>query len=226
MKHISNRNFYSTIIRQYSKKLNFSMKKDIILHSQKKLNEKYSEENKQFDKKMQPVWNYMNMIRSPVYLSIFAMIWTNPFSLAYVYLKLFSNYYLIFLTGLEGSAIFSLGVLEYYLVKFNVPDTKELLKLRSTNYYKRIIMMITFFLALMISSLNAQNESTAASGVFLILSNIYLYVKYSLQMGNHMGNSLYLMPRMKFVYTNILLIVCLMVITNKKKSIIDINIKY
>jgi hypothetical protein len=199
---------------------------ELIQEKQRLTKEKYSNEYKQFETKMEPVFNYMNYIRSPIYLGILGLIWANPFSLTYTYLKLFSNYYLIYLTGIEGTAIFSLGLIEYYLVNFNVPDDKELVGLKTRNNSKRMCMIVTFFLLLILSGGSAMTDNTTASIIALIFSNIYLYVKYSLQMGNNMGSSLYLMPRMKFVYTNILLAVCIMIIINRKEKIVQMNMKY
>jgi hypothetical protein len=226
LKHFHKRLICNTLSRHFSSKLTSSEKKNIILKTEKAMKEEYNEEYKQFENKMQPVFNYMNYIRSPIYATIIGLIWSNPFSLTFTYFKLFSNYYLIFLTGLEGAAIFSLGLIDYYLVKYNVPDDKELVDLKTKNNFKRLIMIISFFLLLFISGANAQSDRTILSLMFLIYSNIYLYVKYGLQMGNHMGNSLYFMPRMKFVYTNILLAACLIIIASRKDKIIQLNIKY
>jgi hypothetical protein len=226
LKYFTKKQIYNYTIKNFAKKLTSFDKKEIILEQQTLIKQRYKEEFKQFEDKMQPVFNYMNYIRSPIYASILACIWANPFSITFTYLKLFSNYYLIFLTGLEGAAIFSLGLIEYYLVKFNVPDDKELVQLKMKNNAKRLIMIITFFFFLVISAVGAEKENTNASLVNVLLMNVYLYVKYSLQMGNHMGNSLYLMPRMKYVYTNMLMAICLMIIVSRKDSFVSNNIKY
>ncbi len=225
-KYFTKKNFYKYTFRNFAKKLDSLQKKEIILERQNQMKQLYKEEFKQFDEKMQPVFNYMNYIRSPVYASILACIWANPFSVTFTYLKLFSNYYLVFLTGLEGAAIFSLGLIEYYLAKFNVPDDKELVNLKIKNNSKRLLMLISFFFFLYGSAMTAENESTTSSSLMIIMLNVYLYIKYSLQMGNNMGNSLYLMPRMKYVYTNMLLALCLMIIVYRKETIVTANIKY
>lgn len=226
LKYFTKKHVYNNTIKNFAKKLTSYDKKEIILERQTLIKDRYKEEFKQFEDKMQPVFNYMNYIRSPIYASIFGCIWANPFSITFTYLKLFSNYYLIFLTGLEGAAIFSLGLIEYYLVKFNVPDDRELVRLKMKNNAKRLIMIITFFFFLVLSAVGAEKENTNSSLITVLLMNVYLYVKYSLQMGNHMGNSLYLMPRMKFVYTNMLMAICLMIIISRKDSIVSNNIKY
>ncbi len=230
LKYLSQKRIiFKLVAKQFSKetkKLSSSDKMNLILEKQRQMKKEHSEENKLFEAKMEPVFNYMNYVRSPIYLSILGLIWSNPFTITYFYLSIFSNYYLIFLTCIEGSAVFSLGLINYYLVRFNVPDNKELIELKFRNNRKRLMMLISFFMFLILSGYHAVNDNTNSSLITLFITNIYLYVKYSLQMGNHMGNSLYLMPRMKFVYTNMILTICMMIIINKKNKTIQLNVKY
>ena len=209
-----------------SQKLTGRDKMNMILDRQKYNNEKYSEENKLFEKKTSPLFKYMYYLRTPIYITTFGVIWLNPFTTTYSLVSLFTNYYMIFLTCMEGTSIFSLGLIDYLLVKFNVPDNTELIKYKYQNNNKRLFIMIYFFLFLIISGYLASNNNTSSSYFLIMLLNIYLYIKFSKQIGSNIVNPLYFIPRMKFIYTNMLFSAFLMLISYKKNSLIDNNIKY
>jgi hypothetical protein len=92
-------NYFQT--NNSNEKMTFKQKMKVALEREKKEQEKYSKDTEYVEEKFKEIFIKEQVIRSPFYISILPLIWSNPFSYSYSALLLFNNYYLIFLTGLE-----------------------------------------------------------------------------------------------------------------------------
>lgn len=184
------------------------------------------EEIKIIEDKTHPMLLHLQKFRIPIYLSTLPLIWSHPFSSIYVYSLLFSNHYLIFLTALDAGLLFSLGLLKYNLITIKANHEAEEVKLRTKVTRKRLFLMITFFLSLILASILATKYENGKSFFVLLLSNIYLYWKFGLHVTLNGADKIFFQKRMNILSINIFLTIIMMVVISKKKKMIYNNIKY
>ena len=141
--------------------------------------EKNQKENKEEiinkENKLMPAVLKLQKMRGVIYLVIPFIIWANPISLMYSKLILMSNYYLIFLTSLEATAFFSLGLNAHSLeviAHLNRP-------LKSAVSRKRLMLMVVFFAFMVFSALLGSQYKNSPSLALIATLNLYLFVKFS-----------------------------------------------
>jgi hypothetical protein len=223
---MNKKTFYAIIKRNFCKKLTGYDKMNIIIERQRKEKETMGEEFKQVEKKFAPIISFTQVFRSPIYISTFLLIWENPLTLKFTYLLLFSNYYLIALTALEGAVLFSHGLVYYNIVRSNKLENKEVMDLRLKTNRKRLFMLVTFFCGLSLAVYFVNNmEMFYCLGASFLL-NFYLYVKGSKHLATKLVNSVTYLPRMKFIYTNMFFCAILGLIIYNKQKFINDNCSY
>lgn len=225
------KNFFYKIINskfaESTENLTSTEKMKKILEKEAKMEKGSEEEIKFIQNKKIPLVRHQNLIRSPIYISLPFLLWLSPFSTAYSFTLLFSNYYLLFLTSFEATAFFSLGLNKYNLILTDSKlEAKEAVEVRERTTRKRLAIMFIFFIFLCFSSILASQYNNSFSMVGIFLSNLYLYAKFSLHITLHGLNKRVFERRMKNVGMNILLAVLLGFIYSRNDKYINNNIKY
>lgn len=199
----------------------------VIIDREKQATLGKEEDIKFIEEKTFPLTIHTQNIRLPIYLTIPLNLFLNPFSLEYNVSLLFSNYYLIFLTCFEAAQLISLGLNQYKLMIMNEKvENNDFIAFRNKVTRKRLAPLIIFFFSLLISATLASQYSNIASLVVLALSNIYLYVKFSVHITLHGLPKAVFERRMKNLLMNLVLIVLLGIIYKKNEKIVKNNLLY
>jgi hypothetical protein len=212
--------------QHFCKRLTGYDKMDLILEQQKADKQKHQEEYKIIEKKSLNLVTYTQIFRSPLYISTFLQIWENPLTKTYTHLFLFSNYYLILITALEGSILFSHALVYYNIVKSTKQESLELMNARLKSNRKRLFILITFFTGLIVALKLTNSGSPVGGLVVIFLLNFYLYAKVSIHITTKLVNNITYMPRMKFIYTNMLFSLILIGINSYKRKFVKNNITF
>jgi hypothetical protein len=231
LNHFRNINiyFYAPLKNFSEKKTPFKHKMDLILQKENQIEKSNLDENKFIQEKTLPLLRKTQIMRLPIYLTIPFLIWTSPLSSTYPIFLLFSNLYMLFLTCLEGSALFSLAHNSYNLVlnpKLSVEKQKEFVIQRKKVIRKRLFMMIFFFFSLIGSAVFAFNEEFYFSLAILLGTNIYLYGKLSYHITLFYADKISFTRRIKNTGMNMLLITGVSLIVSRKKKFINNNLVY
>jgi hypothetical protein len=212
--------------KHFCKRLTGYDKMNIILEQQKQDKQQNEGENKLIEAKISEVISYTQVFRSPIYLSTFLLIWENPLTVKYTYILLFSNYYLVMLTALEGAVLFSHGLVYYNIIRSSKKESIETMRERLRANRKRLIMLVTFFTGLVIT-VNLVNSGSLTQSLCTVFAlNLYLYIKISFHITTKLVNSLTYMPRMKFIYTNMLMSMILVLVNYNKRKVVLNNLTY
>jgi hypothetical protein len=183
----------------------------------------HQDEIKFLEKKVNPFFNKIRIIRSPIYISMLPLIWSNPFTLSYSVLILSANFYLIFLTTLEATTLFSMGLNQYGLLNINTKEEKEGIILKSRSTFKRLLMMVLFYSFLILSGVLASNFQNRESLILLFGLNLYIAIKIAYHITLYGLNKRLFEKRIKNSAMNLCIIILIGVIHYKKKKIIQDN---
>ena len=215
---------YKTINKISFSYFNFCDKKpskyemiELIRKKEEKLNSGFEEENKFFEEKKIPLTKFVSIIRAPVYFCIFPLIWINPVSQTYYILFYSSHCYLIFLTCFEGTELFSLALNYYNLVNINIDDELEIIKLRNITMRKRLLIMVFFSFFIILSSYLAEKDQIEFSLLIMLLTNFYLYCKFSYHITLYGLNKKIYTQKMKNVGLNAFIIILFFIINANSK---------
>lgn len=183
-----------------------------------KENAYYEEDLKFIEDKTAPLLNQITKFRLPVYLTIPPLIWLSPFSQLYSITILFANYSLVFMTALEGTVLFSMGINRYAM---NSPNAQAN---PFSNNSKRMLMIVIFSLFLILSGFSASHFDNGISLAELFILNVYLLIKTSYHVTYFGLNKILMEKRLKNMAMNLLLISFVFVVNNRKKNLRTNNV--
>jgi len=219
-----NARFYFHVCKAFISNKPLTMKEKLKMIREKE--EKNQKENKDEiinkENKLMPVVLKLHKIRGVIYLVIPFLIWANPFSLMYSKLILISNYYLIFLTSLEATAFFSLGLNAHSLeviAHLNRP-------LKSAVYRKRLMLMVVFFAFLVLSAVLGSKYKNSPSLALIAGLNLYLFVKFSYHITLYNLDKIIFNQKLKSISMNIVISLLILLINIKKTKEINNIILY
>jgi hypothetical protein len=205
-----------------NKPLTMRDKMKMIKEKEEKNLQENKEEITKKENKLTPAVLKLQKMRGVIYVVIPFLIWTNPLSILYSKLILFSNYYLIFLTSLEASAFFSLGLNEHSLEVIAHLNRQ----LKSAVSRKRLMLMVVFFAFLILSAFLASQFKNSPSLGLIATLNLYLFVKFSYHITLYNLDKVIFNQKLKNLSMNIILSLLILMINIKKTKEINNNILY
>lgn len=100
--------FLKNQLRNFAKTENydFNQRMKIIVTNLEKEKEDFGGDLKYTERKIQPIFSSTEKFQKVMYISLIPLALFNPFSAKYTFCVLFSNYFLITLTGIEVISLF------------------------------------------------------------------------------------------------------------------------
>lgn len=219
---LGNKLSFNKVVRPFTDKMR-GEKIDNYFKFEKDFKEKNKEYLTKYEQRMKGLFGSISLLRLPVLISLGGLIWMSPFHPWYNATVMFNNQYLILLTIFEGAGFCSTAF-NRLSVKFLQSNASNKERIFHIFIAKRLNVMALFFYVLLGSSFLASNYEKFYSLLLPLISNFYLMLKMSLQIARGALGKYAFEKRVKYIQSNLLLLLFLSLIIYSKDKFIKNNL--